>query len=97
MSSDSLREKIALKVTDAVQAEFATWDRQPPDAVDPYVITVDSGGDCGSIADALLPLIREAQADAWDEGAMAYATRYARDESLPLTNPYRGERERGGQ
>jgi hypothetical protein len=31
----------------------------------------------------------EQLADAWDEGAEAYATRYERDESLPLTNPYR--------
>lgn len=30
-----------------------------------------------------------AQAEAaWEEGAEAYATRRARDESLPLTNPY---------
>lgn len=26
---------------------------------------------------------------AWDEGASAYQTRRWRDESLPLTNPYR--------
>jgi hypothetical protein len=28
-------------------------------------------------------------AEAWEEGAQAYATRHERDESLPLTNPYR--------
>lgn len=28
-------------------------------------------------------------AEAWEEGAQAYATRHERDESLPLTNPYK--------
>ena len=28
-------------------------------------------------------------AEVWDEGVEAYRSRYERDESLPLTNPYR--------
>ncbi|WP_104128218.1 hypothetical protein [Cryobacterium sp. Y57] len=28
-------------------------------------------------------------AEVWDEGVEAYLSRYERDESLPLTNPYR--------
>lgn len=33
--------------------------------------------------------LSENLARAWDEGAYAYETRRARDESLPLTNPYK--------
>jgi hypothetical protein len=36
----------------------------------------------------LLPTINQLMAEAWQEGADAYETRRARDESLPLTNPY---------
>lgn len=45
------------------------------------------------IADSLMAAgfrdVAEVAADAWDEGVEAYRSRYERDESLPLANPYR--------
>ena len=42
-----------------------------------------------ALADDLLAAGFGKLEDAWDEGAYAYETRRARDESLPLTNPYK--------
>ena len=45
--------------------------------------------DLVEVMEATATALEVLRADAWDEGVEAYRSRYERDESLPLTNPYR--------
>lgn len=83
----------ALESQDEFSDEWATWEqasenkkaqdrkeaRAALEAVAPYMLAEPGSN------------MQEAMRLAWDEGAAAYATRYERDESLPLTNPYRSQ------
>jgi hypothetical protein len=94
----TLREKFAQAIKETIdKTSYYVWTR--PTESDPYVIAVDGDVDAGAIADALLPLIREAQAKAWQEGRDGAMS----DHKPPLSgfesrpNPYRAAAYRVGE
>lgn len=59
----TLREKIAQAIRETIdKTSYYVWTR--PTESDPYVLAVDGDVDAGAIADAIMPLIRQAQAEA---------------------------------